>query len=326
LRERIAQGARGERNAAPAREREHTREVRKGAREMRHVGIAVVLLAALIGCSQPAQSAEMKDLLSGEKYALTLQMKNLDGQWRRLSAGGAAESGGIAQVYAAMFGGGGGVYYTKGETVSVATETYLIAYALRSKPVNYMTVMRGGPGAMPTEELTAESPLGLSLLNLRAIGSLTDIRQFNLEEEIAAHAEMLAATEGMMSGGGGPPGGTNESLSNLKNIALALQMFVADYDDVMPDMTDMVAVMDELGDYVRNDEVFFQPDTGQAYGVNSSLSQKRLAEIADPVSIAVFYEEEPGDDGMRGVAFLDGHAARVSPAQWEDIKAASGME
>lgn len=276
---------------------------------MRHVGIAVVLLAALIGCSQPAQSAEMKDLLSGEKYALTLQMKDLDGQWRRLSAG-ASESGGLAQVYAAMFGGGGGVYYTKGETVSVASETYLIAYTRRTKPVNYPMVMRQGPGAMPAEELTAESPLGLSLLNLRAIGSLQDIRPFNLEEEIAAHAEMLAATEGMMSGVGGPPGSSAESLSNLKNIALALQMFLADYDDAMPDMTDMVAVMDELGDYVRNDEVFFQPDTGQAYGVNSSLSQKRLAEVADPVSIAVFYEEEPGDDGLRGVAFLDGHAAR----------------
>ena len=326
MREATVHCAPGERNAAPARKREHRREVPKGAREMRHVGIAVVLLAALVTASQPAQSAEMKDLLSGEKYALTLQMKNLDGQWRRLSAGGAAESGGIAQVYAAMFGGGGGVYYTKGETVSVGTETYLIAYALRSKPVNYMMVMRGGPGAMPTEELTAESPLGLSLLNLRAIGSLTDIRQFNLEEEIAAHAEMMAATEDMMSGVGGPPGGSADSLSNLKNIALALQMFLADYEDVMPDMTDMVAVMDELGDYVRDDEVFFQPDTGQAYGVNSSLSQKRLAEVADPVSIAVFYEEEPGDDGMRGVAFLDGHAARMTEAQWEEIKAESGIE
>lgn len=291
---------------------------------MRHVGMAVVLLAALIGCSQAAQSAEMKDLLSGEKYALTLQMKDLDGQWRRLSAG-AAESGGVAQVYAAMFGGGGGVYYTKGETVSVATETYLIAYTLRAKPVNYMTVIRGGPGAAPREELTAESPLGLSLLNLRAIGSLTDIRQFSLEEEIAAQAEMAAAAAEMYTGGE-PAGGSTDSLSNLKNLALAVQMFLADYEDVMPDMTDMVAVMDVLEEYVRNDEVFFQPDTGQAYGVNSSLSQKSLAEVADPVSVAVFYEEEPGDDGMRGVAFLDGHAARVSPAQWEDIKAESGIE
>jgi hypothetical protein len=313
LRERIMHGARGERNAAPAREREHTREVRKGAREMRHVGIAVVLLAALIGCSQPAQSADLKDLLSGEKHALTLQMKDLDGQWRRLSTGGGG-TGGLAAVYAAMFGGAGNVYYTKGEMVSVATETYLIAYTLRTKPVDYMTILREGPGAGPTEELTAESPLCLSLLNLRATGSLTDIRQFNLEEEIAAYAEVSGEQV------------STDSLSNLKNIALAVQMFLADNEDVMPDMTDMVAVMDELGEYVRNDEMFFQPDTGQSYGVNTSLSQKRLAEVRDPVSVAVFYEEEPGDDGTRGVAFLDGHAARVSPEQWEEIKAESGIE
>ena len=103
-------------------------------------------------------------------------------------------------------------------------------------------------------------------------------------------------------------------------------MFLADNEDVMPDMTDTVAVLDELGAYVRNEEVFFQPETGQAYGINSSLSQKRLAEVADPVSIAVFYEEEPGGDGKRGVAFLDGHAARVGEAEWEKVKAESGIE
>ncbi|MCJ7822280.1 MAG: hypothetical protein MUQ26_04240, partial [Armatimonadetes bacterium] len=150
-------------------------------------------------------------------------------------------------------------------------------------------------------------------------------RQFNLEEEIAAYAEMLAAGAEMYEGGE-PTGGSTDSLSNLKNLALAVQMFLADNEDVMPDMTDALAVLEELGDYVKNDEVFFRPDTGQAYGVNTSLSQKRLADVADVSNTAVFYEEEPGDDGTRGVAFLDGHAARVSPAQWEDIKAASGIE
>ena len=291
---------------------------------MRHVGMAVVLLAALAVASQPAQSAEMKDLLSGKKYALTLQMKDLDGQWRRLSTGGGG-TGGIAAVYAAMFGGGGNVYYTKGETILVATETYLVAYTLKTSPVSYMAIMRGGPSAAPTEEINGESALCFSLLNLRAIGSLTDIRPFSLEEEIAAQAAMAAAVTEVYAGGE-PAGGSAESLSNLKNLALAVQMFMADNEDVMPDMTDMVAVMDELGDYVRNDEVFFQPDTGQAYGINTSLSQRRLAEVRDPVSVAVFYEEEPGDDGTRGVAFLDGHAARLSREQWEEIKAESGIE
>lgn len=281
---------------------------------MRQLVAAVMLLAVILACGTLCQAAELKALLSGEQYPLALQMKDLDGQWRRLSAGGGAEAGGLSQVYAAMFGGAGAVYYTKGETVSVGSETYLIAYTRRTRPVDYVTIMQRGPGAMPAEEVTAESSLSLSLLNLRTTGSLVDIRPFDLQQELAAHQEMFQETV------------SHDSLSNLKNLALALQMFLADNDDVMPDMTDTAAVLAELEEYVKNDDVFFHPDTGQPYGVNAALSGNRLVEFEDISSIAVFYETVAAGDGRRGVAFLDGHAARVTEAEWQAIKRKSGTK
>ena len=281
---------------------------------MRQLVATVMLLAVMLcGCAL-GQATEMKALLSGEEYPLALQMKDLDAQWRRLSVGGAAESGGMAQMYAAMLGGSGGVYYTKGETVSAGTETYLIAYARRTKLVDYMAVLQRGQEPGPPEELTADSLLSLSLLNLRTVGSLVDIRPFSLPEELATHQQIFERTV------------SQNSLSNLKNLALAVQMFLADNDDVMPDMTDTEAVLAELEDYVKNHDVFLHPDTGQPYGVNSALSKKRLVEFEDISSIAVFYEAAAAVDGTRGVGFLDGHAARVNRAQWEEIKEISGIE
>jgi hypothetical protein len=59
-------------------------------------------------------------------------------------------------------------YYTKGETVTVGSETYMIAYHFH-----------------PTlDKITAVAELTLSLLNLRTIGSLNNIHEFNLEQEI----------------------------------------------------------------------------------------------------------------------------------------------
>ena len=282
---------------------------------MRHLGMTVVLVAAVLAWGGPARGAEIKDLLSGRIHPLSLQVKDLDGEWCRFTPGGQAESGNwTMMIYAAALGRGGGAYYTKGETVSIGTETYLVAYGRRTAEADLMTLMQRGPEAAKPEPLTEETPLSLSLLNLRTMGSLTDIRVFDLEEELAVSQQVVAKRS------------TLDSLSNLKNLGLAVQMFLADNHDVMPDMTDAVAVLEELGEYVKNDDVFFHPETGEPYGVNSSLSRRRLVDFGYPTSIAVFYEESPAEDGTRGVAFLDGHAARVSAGKWRRIKAPSGIQ
>jgi hypothetical protein len=280
--------------------------------------LAPILLvaAALAGCGQAgggvAGSTNLTELMSGDAYPLTLQMSDLDGEWRRFSLhGGGAE---LMQMYSAMLGGSGGVYYTKGDVVRSRGESYLVAYCRRAEAADFSSMMERGPMGAGPDELTPETALGLCLLNIGSMGSLVDIRQFSLEEELGGEAARPFEMPGA------------DSLSNLKNLALALQMFLADNNDVMPDITDTQGAMEVLRYYVRDEDSFTNPETGELYVLNPSLATVRLADVADPVNIAVFYESSPDEDGMRAAAFLDGHAALLSESQWEEVKEASGIE
>jgi hypothetical protein len=99
------------------------------------------------------------------------------------------------------------VYFTQGKTVTVNNETYVIAYRVNSQgeEVKLQTMLENvfsmatPDCANLTEKLTPETSLTLSLLNLRTIGSLNNIRPVNREEELTAakkaYQEAKAACE-----------------------------------------------------------------------------------------------------------------------------------
>jgi len=196
------------------------------------VGLLLTLAAPVMG-----QSSDFQQLLSGKEFPLTLSLKELNGDWRRLSIGGAdAAKGGMGDMMSqlmqmgmmsemgknkgkedpagamlglsllgGLFGGGGEskepVYYTKGQTVTVGGETFLIAYRYQKPAMNFMQMAAAAqkngqgpdPGQMTAGKLSPESSLAISLINARNIASLNDIRPFNMEQEIA---------EGAQGGGG----------------------------------------------------------------------------------------------------------------------------
>ena len=283
--------------------------------------IVVVCLVLLAICSSAWAGAEPMNfatLLSGSRMPLTLTLKDLDSSWRRLGASGGQEPGGI---YAAMYGAPSVAYYSKGQTVTASGETYLVAYTLQAKRPSYAVMMVGHGGVGQPEALTAASLVGLSLLNVRTMGNLTDIRPFNRDAEIAAYAksyEELAAAMGT-SGEEGTP-----AASNLKNVAMAVQMFMTDYDK-LPPMKTPEEFRSALEEYVQNDDAFKDAETGEYWAVNSSISEKSVSDIKDPAKTVVAYQAAPGRDGKRWVAFADGHVQGVTEDQWTDLKAGSGI-
>lgn len=80
-----------------------------------------------------------------------------------------------------MFGGGVRAtnYYTKGQTVSIGSETYIVAYSLLSL----------------AEKISPELPLNLSLLNLKTIGSISNIRAFETVSETKVLEAQLASLQ-----------------------------------------------------------------------------------------------------------------------------------
>jgi prepilin-type processing-associated H-X9-DG protein len=283
----------------------------------------VVFLLLLAICSGAwaggaAQPTDFAALLSGSPVPLTLTLKDLDNSWRAFSASGAQEPG---SVYGAIYGMPSTVYYSKGQTVTASGETYLVAYSLQAKKPSYVTMMMGRGGVGQPEALTAASLVGLSLLNVRTMGNLTDIRPFDRDGEIAAYAKSYQdlAAAAASSNEEAP-----SSTSSLKNVAIAVEMFMADYDK-LPPMKTPEDFRKALEEYVKNDAVFKDPETGEYYAVNSSISDKSVSDIKDPAKMVVAYQATPGKDGKRGVAFADGHVQQVTEDQWKDLKAGSNI-
>ena len=279
---------------------------------MRNPMMALCIAVVALGAAQMCSAAELRDVLTGKVYPLSVKAGDLDRSWVRLTPVGDTTLG-WTQMYAALLGGQAAVYYTRGDTVQAEGEIYLVAYGRQIDQRTLAEMMRRGAEPMLLEPITAETRLTLSLLNLRSARSLTNIQPFHLSEETAQQKAWLESQQ------------QARSLGNLKNLAVALQMWLADHEDMVPDLSSMEAVGTTLDEYVKNRTVFTHPVTGQPYGVNSSLSGLRVLEVRDISNTAVFYEQTTWSDGTRGVAFLDGHAARVSPERWQQIKRISGI-
>ncbi|MEI6084341.1 MAG: hypothetical protein WCS70_08575 [Verrucomicrobiota bacterium] len=273
----------------------------------------ILVLALAAGSLALADVTTMEQALAGKDFPLTLKYKDLDANWRRLSTSATVDP---ANIYRALAGGANaGLYYTKGQTVNLGGETYLVAYKSQMKAMDMMAMqaaMRGGQPPEP-EKPTATTVLALALLNLRSAGSLTDIRPFDLESEL----------------GGGDAGGDDDkageaSLKNLRQIGVALMAYVGERR-VLPALADAKSAKEELVLYVRNKDVFNQPGNQKPYLPNASLSGKKVTDFDKSDKVIAFYETAPSGDGTRGCLFLDGHAERVTEQQWKKLKEISQL-
>ena len=141
---------------------------------MNKLAIGPALLAlAVLGGPALSQGSSLQDVVSGKDTPLTLHMKDLNSDWKRMTLSVAGSGGGMSDMLSqlmqmgmmsggnkgggadaamgmafmsSMFGGGGGggsqpVYYTKGQTSSLGGETFLIAYKYDKPEVNFMQLI-----------------------------------------------------------------------------------------------------------------------------------------------------------------------------------------
>jgi hypothetical protein len=122
----------------------------------------------------------------------------------------------------------------------------------------------------------------------------------------------------------------NVCLSNTKQLALALQMYVMYNNGAFP-VADTWC--DSLADYVTNDDVFRCPsasDPSCGYAYNRALAGVQLSQIADPESVVAVFESDSGWNAAGGASLLpsaprhlerdsygcaDGSARRVKRAE-----------
>jgi hypothetical protein len=137
-----------------------------------------------------AAEPSLASILSSNSIPTSIKLKDLTPEWRALSTNGQLEIGNF-QAVVSLFGGGSFAnnYYTKGQTITVGSETYIVAYSLISLP----------------EKVSPELPLSLSLLNLKTIGSLSNIRIFETVAETKVLELQLASLQVLNVFGGNKP-------------------------------------------------------------------------------------------------------------------------
>lgn len=106
-------------------------------------------------------------------------------------------------------------------------------------------------------------------------------------------------------------------LSNLRNVGLALAMYIQDYDERLPPMKIGAQTQKVLYPYLPNPSVFNCPITMKPYQPNPHLHLRRLKEISKPNEVPAFYDTQPHPDGMRGIVFVDGHVKILPLKDWQ---------
>jgi prepilin-type processing-associated H-X9-DG protein len=118
-------------------------------------------------------------------------------------------------------------------------------------------------------------------------------------------------------------------MSNLKQDSLAMLMYVQDYDEMLPPMSQW---MDRSNPYLhKNSRTLQCPEVSNAsrgnaskfgYAGNSEISEKSMSTIAHPESTLLIYDSTnvawnahdarktlaARHEGKVGIGFLDGHA------------------
>lgn len=289
---------------------------------------ATVCAATLATMTAPAraQAVDLKELTAGTKYPLTIKLKDMNAEWQRITV----SAQGDTNPWTMLFNiGGDEAFYTRSETVTVGTETFIVAYRTPPKKIDFMVIARGpGMATPPPDPLTPDTSLALSFLNLRTVASLNAIEPFDLKREVARRERDITEARERMAQMAGPQGPQAQnlnhvSLNNLKQLALGLNQYLQDFDETYPKMEDAEAIKTLLLPYVKAEAIFMHPATRELYQPNPALSGKKMAQVADPAAMVLFYEATAANDGTRGVAYADGHCKRVAEAEWPQIKRAS---
>jgi hypothetical protein len=164
------------------------------------LGLAGLVSASALSNPAAAQSeTSIASVLTGSAAPVSLKLKELTPEWRRINVTGEAMlgMGGIVssmmQTVGTMLGSAGSeAIYTRGATLRIGGEQFLVGYRLTGAGIDLGGLMSmgaaaaggkgGGPPKIERKPVTAESDLSLVLINVRSIATLTDIRPFDLAE------------------------------------------------------------------------------------------------------------------------------------------------
>lgn len=214
------------------------------------------------------------------------------------------------------------LYWTDGKTLGEGDGLMLATYKL---DISFA-------GLIAAEGRLA-SPLAMRRVMVRvgaidAIGPVPSIdrrglieleRMLRSEEPGGIDAAGVATPEEAATGPR-PAADAAQTLSSIKQVALAAIMYANDYDDVFPYVQSTSSAQSVLLPYVKNPTTFFAADGRTRFVFNMAVAGVEMPRIERPGDVVLWYEERPASDGRRAVAFADGSARRLGPEEWREAE------
>ena len=334
---------------------------------MLHFSRLALLFGALATCLTPAlaqnaildaaalqtTTAPLQAALAQNATPMQLKASALDASWRRFKPLI------VNERYESTFPNID--LFTRGETIAVGNQTFLVVYRApneRKRPnlamnpplayddqafnsTDVPSIPNTGDFFTTTDgygRLLSDDVLRLMLINTAILSAMGDIRAFDTRVDIIDNSALSQTQQAQARA----QIANQQSVSNLKQIALGLIQYTQDYDEKYPPMrsaqsmaqikadsqypynsTGLATVQGVLYPYIKQTEVFVHPTTREIYRPNLNLSGRPLAALEVPSQVVAFYEASPAADGTRAVAYADGHVKRELETDWARIRALS---
>ena len=111
------------------------------------------------------------------------------------------------------------------------------------------------------------------------------------------------------------------ALSNLRQVATALMMYVQDYDGCFPPAPTSERAFAVTYPYIKFKSAFksVNPAGGRIL-FNPALSSLPITALSAPAQTPLVFDELPWPDGTYLFGFADGHVKTVSPEDWIQVK------
>jgi hypothetical protein len=262
--------------------------------------------------SQPAsftRELTLKELIAGKAVPLSVRAKDLSEEFVRFRLTGSSTDDVHRMMIRNMYGmnvADNSIYFTKGDTLKLESGTYLIVYSPENR-VDMEAIMRHDTVALQSpRKLRLRDKLLLSLLDLKNVGNISDMRPFDADTDMENEADRNQAVVNTLQKLGAGILGWKHNVGQER----------------LPKWSHLVTqeLRQRMYPYVHDRRLWDNPSTGETFRLNAAMSNVRLPDVTNRGEVYLAYEVTPSADGTRGVLFADGRAERVNSERWETLK------
>ena len=265
-------------------------------------------------------NAGVVDTIKMPDLPTELKLAGLSKSWRRFTVRNidpnmARNFGGNGPQYEQVLNDLGiGVHFTKGDHLTLGKETYLIAYRvdpgmdpqdLQQEIQQRLQAFWGHgerqPPPRPAGKFSPRATLKLTLLNLRNLGDLQDLRTFEPKTDLLLPKDL-------------------REMSNFNLRRLGQTLKQQSTWQPLP-LRDANALRQALRNQHMPVTMLREPATNETYHLNTALAGKKVDRLGNRKNLVVVYEATPSSDNTRGVLFADWHVERVPEWKWEQVRA-----